>query len=130
MLFGKMLQKNGANENNNSLGYYFRKNPYSVLVPTQKWNLLCFYMRSIVIGLWTIVKWSCTFLWTTVNHAKTNVINLKQLPIEYYGGLHDKPPPCLVDNQCGLQSYVKLKVTTCCQCLLTKWNNCLIISGC
>lgn len=35
----------------------------------------------------------------------------KDSSIENHGCFHDKPPPCLVDNKIGLQSYVKLRGT-------------------
>lgn len=82
-----------------------RKDPYRVLTVIPKWSIFCFHLRSILIGSWVLSKWSVHFLWNLVNKSNRNLTST-----DSYGYLHDKPPPCLVDNRIGLQSYVKLKV--------------------
>lgn len=90
--------------------FTYRKNPYRVLAAIPKSTVFCFYMRSILTGLWVLVKWAFYFLWNIVNPTSSASRRANKNSIEYYGSLHDKPPPCLVDNRIGLQSYVKLKV--------------------
>lgn len=109
------LISNGSNSNAtdtekiHSSYFAYRKNPYRVLAVMPKWTLFCFYMRSILIGLWVLVKWAFQFLWSIVSPTAA-ARRFNGNSIEYLGSLHDKPPPCLVDNRIGLQSYVKLKV--------------------
>lgn len=115
------LISNGSNSNatdtekiHSSSYFAYRKNPYRVLTIMPKWTVFCFYMRSILIALWVLIKWTFLFLWNIVSPASSlsssSSRRLNRNSIEYYGCLHDKPPPCLVDNRIGLQSYVKLKV--------------------
>lgn len=117
--FSSFLSNNNDNNNSNrkinSLKQFRKKNPYKVLIIVPKWSIFCFYLRSILMGLWVIVKWTFQFLWSSLSQVhwcshKNNYISSS----DYYGGLHDKPPPCLVDNRLGLQSYVKLKVNKVC----------------
>lgn len=120
MYVRKMLQissliSNGSNSNAtdtekiHSSYFAYRKNPYRALVVMPKWTVIGFYLRSILIGLWVLVKWTFHFLWNILSPTSQSR-RLNTNSIEYYGSLHDKPPPCLVDNRIGLQSYVKLKV--------------------
>lgn len=95
---------NNSYNNNYSIK---RKSPYDVLLMMSKWSIFCYHLRSFLIGLWILIKWLFQCLWHliqqyTSKHSKHNSSN------DCY--LHDKPPPCLVDNRIGLQSYVKLKV--------------------
>lgn len=97
---------NGGSGNNN-------KTTYDVLTILPKWSIFCFHLRAILVALWVVTKWFFLFIWETLSQSK--IISRKygtekRASVEYYGGLHDKPPPCLVDNRIGLQSYVKLKV--------------------
>lgn len=108
-----LSNSNDSNGNNiiNGSKCHNKKNPYKVLTVIPKWSIFCFHLRSILIGLWVIIKWTFQFIWSSLSQAhwckhKVNYISA----MDYYGGLHDKPPPCLVDNRIGLQSYVKLKV--------------------
>lgn len=109
------LISDGSNSNANdtekthSSYFAYRKNPYRVLAVMPKWTVFCFYLRSISIGLWVLLKWTLHFMWKIVRPTASSR-RLNTNSIEYYGSLHDKPPPCLVDNRIGLQSYVKLKV--------------------
>lgn len=86
-----------------------RKNPYDVLIVMPKWSLFCYHLRSFVIGLWILLKWSFQFLWHSINQSSYQQKQIKTSS-NNTAYLHDKPPPCLVDNRIGLQSYVKLKV--------------------
>lgn len=83
-----------------------RKCAYNVLIKISRWPIFCYHLKSILIGLWVLLKWAFYFLWQSFQH--TTAISASS---DYYSCLHDKPPPCLVDNQIGLQSYVKLKVS-------------------
>lgn len=101
--------------------FTYRKNPYRVLAAMPKSTVFCFYMRSILTGLWVLLKWTFHFLWNIVGPASSASRRLDKNSIEYYGSLHDKPPPCLVDNRIGLQSYVKLKVNWIGAQMNSKW---------
>lgn len=110
-----LLSNNNNNNDINSKTSDFKrygyKNPYKVLTVIPKWAIFCFYLRSILIGLWVIVKWTFQFLWSSLSQVHWCSHRNKCIAAgDYYGGLHDKPPPCLVDTRLGLQSYVKLKV--------------------
>lgn len=87
-----------------------RKTPYDILIKVSKWTILCYYLRSILIGLWILLKWFFQFLWQSI-HQSMKQQPLAMTPFDYHSYFHDKPPPCLVDNRIGLQSYVKLKGT-------------------
>lgn len=88
--------------------FKYQRDRYHALAVLPKWTILCFYLRSIIIGLWVLLKWAFCFLWAVVNR-KSPRFNTN--PMEYNNRyLHDKPLPCLVDNHIGLQSYVKLLV--------------------
>lgn len=99
--------------------YYstMRKNQYDILIKISGWTIFCYYLRSILIGLWILLKWFFQFVWhsiqqwSTKSHHHHHQQQAIMAPIEYHGNFHDKPPPCLVDNRIGLQSYVKLKGT-------------------
>lgn len=111
-----LIQSNGRESNatdtekihNNY--YLYQKNPYRVLFVMPKWSVLCFYLRSISVGMFVLFKWTFQMLWNVVSPASISS-RFNTNSIEYYGCLHDKPPPCLVNNRIGLQSYVKLKVS-------------------
>lgn len=77
-----------------------------ILIKISRWAIFCYYLRSITIGLWVLLKWLFQFLW----HSMQNSIQNRPV-IDYHSYLCDKPPPCLVDNKIGLQNYVKLKGT-------------------
>lgn len=77
------------------------RNQYEILIKISNWTIFCFYLRSILIGIWVLLKWFFQFLWHSVQHTVT----------DYHSYFHEKPPPCLVDNKIGLQTYVKLKGT-------------------
>lgn len=110
------LISNGRMDNDDaqqkfSVIFNYRKNPYWSLDTVPKSTIICFYIRSILIGLWVLLKWTFQCLWNTVNKSRRKTDNGGENG-DYYGYLHDKPPPCLVDNRIGLQSYVKLRVRT------------------
>lgn len=90
--------------------YQRRKNPYDVLIVMPKWSIFCYHLRSFVIGLWILLKWLFQFLWHSLNQSSYQQKQI-QTSLDYPAYLYDKPPPCLVDNRIGLQSYVKLKVS-------------------
>lgn len=96
-------------EKNDSHFFTRRKNPYDILIKLSRWTIFCYHLRSILIGLWILLKWSFQFLWHSIQQSSKNQQQLA--PIDSHGYFHDKPPPCLVDNRIGLQSYVKLKGT-------------------
>lgn len=101
--------ENFAKNQQNSF-FIMRKNPYDIINKISRWTIFGYYLRSILIGLWILVKWLFQFLWHTIHqYAKSQPHNATSM--EYQGYFHDKPPPCLVDNRIGLQSYVKLKGT-------------------
>lgn len=81
-----------------------RKNPYEILIKISRWAIFCYYLRSIAIGIWVLLKWLFQFIWHSIQ-------NRPQTSIDYHSYLCDKPPSCLVDNKIGLQNYVKLKGT-------------------
>lgn len=85
------------------------KSPYDILIKLSRWTIFCYYLRSIVIGLWVLLKWLFQFLWHSIQKSTSK--NGPQTSIDYHSCFCDKPPPCLVDNKIGLQSYVKLKGT-------------------
>lgn len=91
-----------------------RKGPHNVLMKVSQWSIFCYHLKSCLIGLWVLLKWLFNFLWQSIQsstkYQPTNALTSGSA-VDYYGCvLHDKPPPCLVDNRIGLQSYVKLKV--------------------
>lgn len=88
-----------------------RRNMYRSLDTIPKWSIFCFHLRSILIGLWILVKWSFQFFWSILSQSSRRSSTNAASASDFYGCLHDKPPPCLVDNSIGLQSYVKLKVS-------------------
>lgn len=77
---------------------------YQVLELVPKSSILIFYIKSIFIGLWVLVKWLIYIVWNSIHQAKN-----KRSSSMYYDGYHDKPPTILVDNKIGRHSYVKLK---------------------
>lgn len=90
-----------------------RKNMFretdSVLELVPKLEILCYYIKCVFVTLWIIMKWCMYFVWSSISRsAKVQAIKSKN---DYYGGYHDKPPACLIDNKLGRQSYVKLKVS-------------------
>lgn len=85
------------------------KSMYDILIKLSRWTIFCYYLRSIMIGLWVLLKWLFQFLWHSIQQSTTK--NRPQTLFDYHSCLCDKPPPCLVDNKIGLQSYVKLKGT-------------------
>lgn len=86
-----------------------RKNPYAVLAMVSRWTIVYYHLQSILIGIWILFKWQFQFLWSLI-HRYSLKYPKHTKPIEP-NYRHDKPPPCLVDNRIGLQSYVKLKVS-------------------
>lgn len=123
MSVGKMFQLSsytrGASKSNadqyskNPHDSYFtrRKNAYDVLVKISRWTIFCYHLRSILIGMWILLKWLCQFLWHSIQQSTKHQQQIALSPGDFRGYFHDKPPPCLVDNRIGLQSYVKLKGT-------------------
>lgn len=103
----KSVNENFAN--NDSSFFTRRKNPYDILMKISRWAVFCYHLRSILIGFWILLKWSFQFLWHSIHQSTKQ--QQKLTPIDYNVYFHDKPPPCLVDNRVGLQSYVKLKGT-------------------
>ncbi|XP_031638878.1 epoxide hydrolase 3-like [Contarinia nasturtii] len=88
-----------------------RKNPYDILTKLSRWTIFCYHLKSILIGLWILLKWFAQFLWHSIQQSTKYQQQITLTPIDYPDYFHDKPPPCLVDNRIGLQSYVKLKGT-------------------
>lgn len=80
-----------------------------------KLSILKFYIKSIIVGLWFILKWFLYFLWKTVNQKRSDSNNISN-SIEWTtsqnsdNSFYDKPPPCLIENNYGRHSYIKLKV--------------------
>lgn len=110
IMFG-LYNNNNNDKLNGSVGGI--KCNYGVLMRLPKRTIFCFYCRTLLVTIYIIIKWCLQFIWTTISN--TRVLSKRRESddtrlIEYYGDLHDKPPPCLVDNRIGLQSYVKLKV--------------------
>lgn len=105
-----MLGKTSDNYTQNQHDQFFtrrNKNPYDILIKISRWTIISYYLRSILIWLWILLKWFFQFLWHTINQSTKH----QQQQFDYHGYYHDKPPPCLVDNRIGRQSYVKLKGT-------------------
>lgn len=95
-------------QNENSGFFKKRKNPYNLLTKISRWTIFVYHLRATLIGLWILLKWFFQFLWHSIQQSiKPNQLNA----ISDQNYFHDKPPPCLVDNRIGLQSYVKLKGT-------------------
>lgn len=92
-----------------------RKNPHDIIIKISRWTILSYYLRSILIGFWILLKWLFQFLWHSIHQSARNQQQQQQqltlTPTNYHSYFHDKPPPCLVDNRIGLQSYVKLSGT-------------------
>lgn len=86
-----------------------RKNPYAVLAMVSRWTIVYYHLQSVLIGIWILFKWQFQFLWSLIHRHSLNYP--KQAISLEPNHRHDKPPPCLVDNRIGLQSYVKLKVS-------------------
>lgn len=108
-MFG--LNNNNHNNHSNTNCYNSLKSRCNVLMQLPKWTVFWFYMRTVPVACYVIIKWLLQFIWKSLRQstdAKRDGIDLNS--IDYYDGAHDKPPPCLVDNRIGLQSYVKLKV--------------------
>lgn len=78
-----------------------------VLEIISNWTIIGIYIKSIVVGLWVIIKWFIHFLWQSVNQKKTN----ESMAIDVNKSQYDTPPQCLVDSKCGRHNYVKLKVS-------------------
>lgn len=106
-----MLSKTSEHFSKNDNFFSRRKNPYDILIKISKWTIVTYYLRSILIWLWILLKWFFQFLWHTIQQSTKQQQHTSMAPIDYHGYYHDKPPPCLVDNRIGLQSYVKLKGT-------------------
>lgn len=101
------------NSNDNGKTYGATKVNYDALERLPKTALLWFYLRSLLVALYVVIKWILYFTWKTIAESSSLVKKknrVDQTSNEYYGSLHDKPPLFLVDNRIGLQSYVKLKV--------------------
>lgn len=110
----------GLNDNNNqnnhsktngfngASGY---RTKHDILIKWPIWSRIWFYIRTVPIAFYVIIKWFVQFIWHTLRQShdtKRDGHDMRR--IDYYDGVYDKPPPCLVDNRIGLQSYVKLKV--------------------
>lgn len=84
--------------------------PNNCLVALPKLVIFNYYIKSIFLGLWVLLKWLIYFLWKSVNQKRgVKSENSRNYRISE-SDIHDKPPPCLVDNSYGRHSYVKLKV--------------------
>lgn len=87
---------------------------YEVLETIPKLTILSFYLKSIFIGLWVLLKWFVYLIWSNLMYNTKSDNNKKSSlssSADYYDGYdHDKPPSILVDNKLGRHSYVKLKV--------------------
>lgn len=101
----------GFSKSRHDVFFAKRKNPYEVLIKVSRWIIFCYHLRSILIGLWILLKWCFQFLWHTIQQSTRYQQQIALTPINHHSYFHDKPPPCLVDNRIGLQSYVKLKGT-------------------
>lgn len=99
---------NGLNDAHNSFFSKSSKNPYVVLSMVSRWTILCYHLQSALMGVWILFKWLFQFLWSLVHQYSFRYPKYAITSDHTYR--HDKPPPCLVDNRIGLQSYVKLKV--------------------
>lgn len=86
-----------------------RKNPYDILTKISRWTIFVYHLRATLIGLWILLKWFFQFLWHSIQQSIKPHQSITSVGDQSY--FHDKPPPCLVDNRIGLQSYVKLKGT-------------------
>lgn len=86
-----------------------RKNPYAVLAMVSRWTIVYYHLQSVLIGIWILFKWQFQFIWSLIHRYSLNYPK-HAIALEP-NHRHDKPPPCLVDNRIGLQSYVKLKVS-------------------
>lgn len=84
----------------------------SVLELVPKFTILCYYIKCIFVTLWIICKWCMYIIWKSISRSTSAKVQaIKNINNDYYGGYHDKPPACLIDNKLGQQSYVKLKVS-------------------
>lgn len=101
-------EENFAQKENSS---YFtkRKNPYDILTKISRWTIFMYHVRATLIGLWILLKWFFQFIWHSIQQSLKPNQSIGSAGDQSY--FHDKPPPCLVDNRIGLQSYVKLKGT-------------------
>lgn len=86
------------------------KNPYVVLSMVSKWTILSYHLQATLIGIWVLFKWLFQFVWMLIHQYSLKCP--KRMVTHEHNYRHDKPPPCLVDNRIGLQSYVKLKVSS------------------
>lgn len=85
------------------------KNPYVVLSRVSRWTILSYHLQATLIGIWVLFKWLFQFVWMLIHQYSLK--SPKRMVTQEHNYRHDKPPPCLVDNRIGLQSYVKLKVS-------------------
>lgn len=79
------------------------KNLKNVIEPLSKKAIIGFYIKSVLVGFLVVLKWIIAFLWSYV-------YNNKKYSKYDKDDIHDKPPICLMDNNIGRHSYVKLKV--------------------
>lgn len=108
-----MFGRSNKNQNNHSKtnGYNGHRTRSNVLAQLPIWTIIFFYMRAVPVACYVIIKWLVQFIWKTLRQSPDSKRDGNDMRhIDYYDGAHDKPPPCLVDNRIGLQSYVKLKV--------------------
>lgn len=104
------------------------KNYNHLLVRLPKLTVLNFHLKSIMVGMWILLKWFLNFLWKSVNQKRISYMkpydggnirrknnnNNKYLmdhQRSYSESDHNRPPSCLVDSTYGRHSYVKLKVS-------------------
>ncbi|XP_055383635.1 epoxide hydrolase 4-like [Condylostylus longicornis] len=113
------------------------QNYSNVIEPLPKRQLILFYIESICIGVWILIKWLLFFIWNNItiaskNHFNRNQNNQQQQQQQqqyhqqnqkslellnnyyYYSTINNdyypnKPPQILVDNKLGRHSYIKLK---------------------
>lgn len=109
--YTKSSSNDGLSQNQYDSFFIKRKNPYDILTKLSRWTIFCYHLKSILIGLWILLKWFAQFLWHSIQQSTKYQQQIPLTPIDYPDYFHDKPPPCLVDNRIGLQSYVKLKGT-------------------
>lgn len=81
------------------------KSVKNVIEPLRKRAIVGFYIKSVLVGFFVVLKWIIAFLWSYVYNNKKYSNNDKD-----DSNVHDKPPTCLMDNSIGRHSYVKLKV--------------------
>lgn len=101
---------NGSIDTHNSFFSQAPKNPYVVLSMVSRWTILYYHLQSTLIGIWILFKWLFQFLWSLIHQYSFRYPKYAIGSEHTYR--HDKPPPCLVDNRIGLQSYVKLRVSS------------------